>query len=741
MMSEAHPGGDRRLDDRQIAIHRDAIGSAIVSGDGNKVFIYHYQLDRPVEAPSTLPSTLKLGANPYRGLAAFQVEDAAVFFGREDQVERLWGRLREFQERATQANPPVRLLPILGASGSGKSSLARAGLLPELARKPLPGYRQPRVVVMTPGSSPLQSLAIVLARIATGDPTPVEKAAEFERVLGKANEQGQTDGLRRIANALPNIEQSPLVVLIDQFEEVYSLCKDIGSRDRFIGTLIEAAATPEARVSVVITFRSDFLSETQKHPQLDQIIGSDQCVVVTAMTTADLRRSIAEPAKQAGHPLDDALIDRLVEQTEGREGALPLLQFALTRIWEGLKENKSPSETLKAIGGVGGALAGEAQRIYANLGKVEQDMARRVFVGLVQLGEGTKDTRRRAAVDSLISAKDDPVRVRQVLDLFSAPGARLITRSTVEGEEVVEVTHEALLEHWQQIKDWLDGRRDRIRQQRRINASAVEWAKQGKKAGYLLQGRQLDDARAFQKRYVETLPLSECAAEFVRKSLRQRSLGRAAIASFLILPFIVVDSFLREEALKRDYATLRSEDVSGKPEAAQALVRGCKYWSWSSPSAWFAPLGERVFGNCKILEGQNLAKTDLHTAYLSNAYLSNANLNYADLRHANLSNANLNNADLGNANLSFADLRNAKLISANLRNANLYVAYLHYADLRDANLDNTDFRHANLSFADLRNAKPITQAQLAEAILCNTKLPPEIKLNPDRDCNSPQNHP
>ena len=359
-MSETHPGDDHLGSNRQIAIHRDAIGSAIVSGDGNKVFIYHYQLDRPVEVASTPPSTPELGANPYRGLAAFQVEDAAVFFGREDQVERLWLRLRDFQERATQANPPVRLLPILGASGSGKSSLARAGLLPELARKPLPGYRQPRVVVMTPGSSPLQSLAIVLARIATGDPTPVEKAAEFERVLGKANEQGQADGLRRIANALPNIEQSPLVVLIDQFEEVYSLCKEIGSRDRFIGTLVEAAATPEARVSVVITFRSDFLSETQKHPQLDQIIGSDQCVVVTAMTSADLRRSIAEPAKQAGHPLDDALIDRLVEQTEGREGALPLLQFALTRIWEGLKAGKSPSETLRAIGGVGGALAGEA---------------------------------------------------------------------------------------------------------------------------------------------------------------------------------------------------------------------------------------------------------------------------------------------------------------------------------------------------------------------------------------------
>ena len=301
-------------------------------------------------------------------------------------------------------------------------------------------------------------------------------------------------------------------------------------------------------------------------------------------------------------------------------------------------------------------------------------MARRVFVGLVQLGEGAKDTRRRAAVDSLISAKDDPVRVRQVLDLFSAPGARLITRSTVEGEEMVEVTHEALLEQWQQIKGWLAGQRDRIRQQRQINALAEEWAKRGKKAGYLLQRQQLNDARVFQKQYAETLPLSECAAEFLWKGLRQRWLGRVAIASFLILPFIAVDSFLRDVAVRRDYATLRSENVSGKPEAAQELVKGCG--SLRSLPAWFVPVVEPLFGTCRTLKLQNLVRTDL----------SGANLSVADLFIANLSGANLFGANLSGANLS--------------------------------------------------GAKFITKTQLEGAMLCNTKLPQEIKLNPDRDCKA-----
>ena len=546
-------------DDRHIAIHHDAIGSALVSGDGNKVFIYHYHLDAqaPVAAPSSaVEAPTPIGPNPYRGLASFQIEDAELYFGREVQVARLWNRLRELSKGVGQLDAPPRLLPILGPSGSGKSSLARAGLLPELARCPLPGYHQSQVVVMTPGATPLQSLAVVLARIVTRDVAPVEKAAEFERVLQRANDEGKQDGLRRIANALPGIESSPLVVLVDQFEEVYSLCKSPKVRAAFIDGLIEAATAAEGRVLVVITLRSDFLGETQRHPHLNEIIGSDQVVVVPAMNEKELRRAIAEPAKQAGRPLDEAIIDLLIEQTEGREGALPLLQFALVRIWEGMGTGKTPAATLRAMGGIGGALAGEAQRIYGSLTTQEQDFARRLFIGVVELGEGTKDTRRRATVESLVSAQDNPALVQAVIGRFSASGARLLTLSSTEGKKVVEVTHEALFEHWQQLKVWLDGQRERIRQQRRINALAEEWSKRSKRQGYLLQGRQLDDARDFHKQCGDTLPLSKLAMELIRRSIRQRWVNRAMVASLAVIPLIVVEGFLREEAVRRDYATL-----------------------------------------------------------------------------------------------------------------------------------------------------------------------------------------
>ena len=763
-MSKTNPGNNR-----QITISQDAIGSTIVSGDGNKVLIYHYHLDRQVEV-EIRSSTPDLAANPYRGLTAFQVEDAAVYFGREAQVERLWNRLREFQERSVQTDPPVRLLPILGASGSGKSSLARAGLLPELARCPLPGYRQTYVAEMKPGTSPLEGLARVLARIATNEPSPSTKRAEFEAIFRQSDGLGKHDQLRKIVNDIPCLESSPLVILIDQFEEVYSLCKDANEQAIFIDNLIAAASSPEARVSVVITMRLDFVGETQRHPLLNQIIGSDQSVILPVMTPQELHRAIAEPAKQAEHPLDEVIVDRLIEQTEGREGALPLLQFALTQIWEGLRQGKSATETLKAIGGVGGALAGEAQRIYDSLNDKEKDIARRVFVGLVELGEGTQDTRRRAMVESLISAQDNPTSVREVIGRFSDYRARLLTLSrvegkeaSVEGKEVAEVTHEALLDHWQQIKEWLDGQRDFIRQQRRINTLAEEWKRQGKKSGYLLQGRQLDDAHSFQKRYAKSLPLTENAAEFVRKSLRQRWFRRAAIASFLILPTIVVDVFSREAAVRQHYTTLESEDVSGKREAVKALVKGCR--RLQPLPAWFNPVGERIFGTCRPLENANLEKTNLRSANLRSANLRGVHLSNADLSGAYLSNADLSvillnfddsalvglrvaslrSADLSNADLSSANLSSANLSSANLNGANLNGADLSNADLRSANLSNADLRYAhlsanfngaNLSSANLSSTNNITQERLDTAKLCLTKLPPGIKLDPNRDCKA-----
>ena len=508
-------------DSTALSVEQMQHGSILVSGEGHRVIVYQSQRDREIEP------TAKLGPNPYKGLQAFQETDGDLFFGRTEQIAILWEKLRSFYESDTE----TRLLPIFGPSGSGKSSLARAGLIPELVRRPIPGYDRARVAVLLPGTHPLEALAGVLAKIVTDKPLPAKEKHDL------IEEMGDPNGLRRIADLLPDIASSPLVILVDQFEEIYTNTprsndkeRDtfIKERDAFVENLLCAASDRAKRVTVIITLRSDFLGETHKHPQLNRLL-SDRGHLVPAMNVDELREAIAKPAENAGRSLDEATIDRLVLETEGREGALPLLQFALTRIWDGLEAGTEPADTLKAIGGVGGALAGEAQRIYEGLALEEKAIARRVFVGLVQLGEGVKDTRRRVAIDGLVSHRESREAVKRTIERFAAPSVRLISLSAEGETETAEVTHEALFEHWQLLQEWLDGSREDIRFQRRLDEAARYWEEGDQPEGRLWRTPDLELLQEFVGHCGDDLTPVQMAffqaserAEVQRKRQRQR---------------------------------------------------------------------------------------------------------------------------------------------------------------------------------------------------------------------------
>ncbi|MEO1396442.1 MAG: hypothetical protein AAFV90_26410 [Cyanobacteria bacterium J06634_5] len=505
--------------DRIIRIEESAVGSAIVSGDGNTIYVIQQATEQtPIETDPQ--NDTDIGPNPYKGLSAFKEADADRYFGREVQIERLWQR---FQSLYEQSEVP-RILPILGPSGCGKSSLARAGFIPELARKPLPGKEHMHVAVLVPGARPLEALAGVLAKAVTGDPFPLEKTEEFERGLKKQNEGGGYEGLRRIANLIPNIRDTPLVILVDQFEEAYSLCQDTEHRQAFIDNLLHAASEPTGEVSVVITLRSDFLGETQRHPLLNQVIGSDQSAFVPAMTTSELQRAIAEPAKQAGHPFNEATIDLLVKDTEGREGALPLLQFSLAHIWDGLSEGKTPANTYREMGGVGGALVGKAQQLYENLDKAQQDIARRVFLGLVQLGHGYLATRRRVALPELVATHDTQKAVRQVIQRFSSPEARLITLSSLAGSEIAEVTHEALIENWEEWRKWTEADRDFRMWLDQLRFSKNQWENLDNDEDLLLRGISLISAETWL--HERSSDISKTDQSFIQASIAFRDRER-----------------------------------------------------------------------------------------------------------------------------------------------------------------------------------------------------------------------
>ncbi len=458
-----------------------AIGKIV----GNVIYNYYYR----EEVKTTIDDTAETAESnplpcPYRGLFHFGPGDAEYFFGRESFVEEL--------VKATQTRT---FIPLLGASGSGKSSVILAGLVPKLQQA---GHWQ--FTHFRPGSDPFYAVAEALVPLYMSEIDSTDKITQAGK-LAESLKEGTP--LARIFSSIQRQHPTDRVLLIaDQFEELYTLCTDEAIRRKFLDTLLAGIAAPADRLPfaplLVATMRADFLGNALSYrPFADVLQNAD--LKLGPMNRAELTEAIAKPAEIAGHPLDLSTVNLLIEQTAGREGALPLLQFALTRIWAGLATGAEPAETLRSIGGVGGALAGEAQRIYDGLTLDEQGIVRRVFLGLVQLGEGAKDTRRRIEVDRLVSHRDNLEQVKKTIARFAHYEARLITLANDGGVETAEVTHEALFDNWQQLKDWLDGGRSDLRFQRRLDDSVMVWLDNGRPEGNLWRSPDLDLLRRYQE--------------------------------------------------------------------------------------------------------------------------------------------------------------------------------------------------------------------------------------------------
>lgn len=701
------------------------------------VYLSHVQ----TEAESSQLDATKLGDNPYQGLLAFRETDGDRFFGRETQIEQLWEKFCHLHEDKST----VRLLPIYGPSGSGKSSLARAGLIPALAKRQLPGCDRARLAVLVPGTHPLEALATVLARIATNDLTPVEKSQEFERVLKTKSDEGNYEGLRRIADVLPDIDFSPLIVLVDQFEEVYTYALSlekaereafIAERDAFIENLLCAAAEPTKRVSVILTLRSDFLGDTQQHPRLNKLF-STQGFLVPIMQPEELEIAITKPAERAGYTLDKAIVTLLVEQTQGREGALPLLQFALTRIWEGLQNGVDPAETLENIGGVGGALAGEAQRLYESLRSEEQAIARSIFLALVQVSEDSGDTRRRAAVSELIATDADENRIWSIINQFAEPRVRFLVifsdKQYGEMIEMIEVAHEALIRNWKQLKDWLKECREALRKKRKIEDAAEEWKYHNKSKDYLLQGRSLRDAREFMQAANKETALSSFAVEFVKAGVSKQRGDRLKFSMIsLIFPALLTFIPLHFWLINRAISIIYSERKCSPDPDAKFLIQYMLSVGFASQLKG-ANLCSEVLYNINFMH-VDLSQADFRHAHLADANFKRSTLEDANFWDAFLPSTNFQDAYLRKVNFQEAQLENAKFQGAYLEGANLQAS-----KLRGANFSRVDFLRANLLDADLReatleNAINLSMEQIIQSKLCRTKLPDYIKINSDKDC-------
>ncbi len=439
--------------------------------------------------------------NPYKGLRAFQQADAADFFGREVLVMSIIRRMQE----------PVdnnRFLAVVGPSGSGKSSVVKAGVIPELRSGMMPGSENWFVVEMLPGIDPMEELEAALLRIAVNPP---------ESLLSQLKEDSR--GLvRAIKRVLPD-DETELLILIDQFEELFTLVDEEEVRTHFMDSLVEAVMDPRSRVRVIITLRADFYDRPLNYNRFGQLMKA-RTEVVLPLSAEELERAITGPARRVGLHLEESLVTAIVADVNEQPGALPLLQYALTELFERRDGLSISIETYNQIGGTMGALARRADELLAGLDDNAQEAARQMFVRLVTLGEGAEDTRRRVLQSELLSIGNDPDTMSMIIDAFGRYRLLTFDHDPVTRTATVEVAHEALIREWKKLREWLDSSREDLRMQRRITAAAEEWHNAGKDPSYLARGLRLQQ---FENWYETTnLELNERELAYLNASIEER---------------------------------------------------------------------------------------------------------------------------------------------------------------------------------------------------------------------------
>jgi energy-coupling factor transporter ATP-binding protein EcfA2 len=427
---------------------------------------------------------------PYVGLDAFQEENRTVFYGRQRLIDSMLESLRE-----------NRLLCVVGASGSGKSSLVRAGLVSTLKAGGLSGsetwhYYRPVV----PGSTPVETLARLVQISGQADDGSLEQHSDRFR--------HEPNYLCRLVDGL---NQTPAVVIIDQYEELVTLCNDDQERQAFIDNLICLVQSPGTRHVIILTMRVDFEAQVARLDEFYSLFEQSQ-VRVTAMNARELREAIVEPADKVGLRFEEGVVDALLRDILGEPAALPLLQFTLLKLWENRERNRITWEAYRRLGGGRLALARSADAFFEGLIPEEQVTARRILLRMVRPGEGLEVTSNRVRRESLYQAGEARDRVDRVLDrlIHQAHLVRL-TQGYRPEDAQVEVAHEALVRNWPRLVEWLDEERENMRRRLRVTMAAEQWAAMGKDPGALLRGAALEEALRYED-------LNELEAEFVRAS-------------------------------------------------------------------------------------------------------------------------------------------------------------------------------------------------------------------------------
>ncbi len=454
-------------------------------GTGNVIYNYFYS--HPSQATTEEVAETDNLPCPYRGLFHFGPNDAQFFFGRESFIQELYG-----------ATKTERLIPVLGASGSGKSSVVLAGLVPKLVKD---GHWQ--LTHFRPGSEPFHSLALSLVPLYTSDETDQIIHA---RKLSKSLQNGELPLADIFLKIRQNHPTDQILLIIDQFEELYTLCSKVEIRHQFLDALI--ADLPG---TVVMTMRADFLGNALSYRPFADVLNRKD-YKLGSMNREELTDVIVKPAERLGVGFEAGLIERILDDVNHQPGNLPLLEFALTQLWQQRRGKTLTHEVYAAIGEVEGALARHADETYGRLVEGEKEQVRQIFIQLVRPGEGAEDTRRVAVKGEL--GEQSWSLVKQLAD------ARLVVTSRDgQEQETVEVVHEALIRNWGELRGWMETDRTFRAWQERLRGAKRQWEATGKDAGSLLRGAFLAEA---QERLEERPQDLGAEAEFIGLSIAEK---------------------------------------------------------------------------------------------------------------------------------------------------------------------------------------------------------------------------
>ena len=516
--------------ERQLGATQTELAGGIADLQAARERTHLYRVSEPID-----PSAPEVC--PFRGLAPFDAVHAEYFFGRERLIAGLVARL----VGSTR-------LAVFGPSGSGKSSVVRAGLLPALADGVLPGSERWRQTLMRPGEHPLAELGRALASLAAGG-----------------------DGDDPVAAALASLAPDErLVLAVDQFEELFTACRDEGERAAFAEALVTAAADPDQRAVVVLAIRADFYGRCADYRALAAQISANQ-LLVGPMTREELRRAIELPARRAGLRVEPGLVSELVDDVADQPGGLPLLSTALLELWQERSARTLRQASYAASGAVSGAVARLAERAYRRLTEPQRERARAILLRLADAEEAAL-VRRRVALSELEAERD--------ADAAEALAVLTESRLVTVDEDTVEVAHEALLREWPRLRGWLEDDAEGRRLHQHLIHAAAEWQASERDPAELYRGARLASALDWAASHdpelneLEREFLDESRAASEREAERQRRTNRrlrtllAGVGVLLAAALVAGVIALSERQGARDAATAETAQRLG----AQALT-------------------------------------------------------------------------------------------------------------------------------------------------------------------------